>query len=57
MKIPKFSTLLAVCVAVIAVIIILPRIFPGFGGSSIWLLLLACPLMHLFMMKDHGPKK
>lgn len=53
MKLPKFSTLLAVCVAVITAVIILPKIFPGFGGSSVWLLLLACPLMHLFMMRGH----
>ncbi|MFA4831178.1 MAG: DUF2933 domain-containing protein [Patescibacteria group bacterium] len=54
MKMPKLSTLLAICAAVIAAIIILPRIFPGLGGNFVWLLLLACPLMHLFMMKGHG---
>lgn len=52
---PKFSILLAVCLAVIAAIIILPKIFPSLGsGSFVWLILLVCPLMHIFMMRGRS---
>jgi len=45
-----------VCAAILAAVILLPKIFPSLSGNSfIWLILLACPLMHIFMMKGgHG---
>lgn len=46
--------MLGICAAAIAAIIFLPRLLPSLGGNVIWLFLLACPLMHLFMMKGHG---
>lgn len=56
MKIPKPSTFLALCLAVIAAFIILPKIFPNIGGNwMVWLLVLACPLLHVFMMGGHKP--
>lgn len=54
MKMPKLPTLLALCLTVIAAFIILPKIFPNIGGNwVVWLLILACPLMHIFMMGGH----
>lgn len=55
MKIPKLSTVLIICIAVVAAVLVLPRLFSNLGGNSlVWLFVLACPLMHIFMMKGHG---
>lgn len=46
--------MLFLCLGVMVLVI---GIFSFFDLSStpfIWLLLLLCPLMHFFMMKDHG---
>ncbi|MBI5230511.1 MAG: DUF2933 domain-containing protein [Candidatus Magasanikbacteria bacterium] len=55
MQFPKLSTMLGIGIAVVAAIIILPRLFPNLGGNSlVWLFVIACPLLHVFMMKGHG---
>lgn len=41
-----------ICAVLLAAVILIPRFFPSLSGKDfIWLVLLACPLMHIFMMK------
>lgn len=58
---PKHSGLLhmlmmAVCCLVpLAGALVLSQL--GYGNAASFLMLLLCPLMHLFMMRGHGSKK
>ena len=47
--------LLLICLAVFAIAVIAITVFKiPVGNLSFFAVLLACPLMHLFMMKGHG---
>lgn len=47
--------LLLVCLAVFAIAIITVTVFKvSVGNLFFFAVLLACPLMHIFMMKGHG---
>lgn len=53
----KLGKTLSICLLILVAIILLPKLFPGVSsGSFTWLIILLCPLMHLFMMKGmrHG---
>ena len=54
----SWRKIIIICVVLLAAVILLPRFFPSLsGGSFVWLVLLLCPLMHIFMMKgghNHG---
>ncbi len=48
------SWLTTLCVVGVGAVFILPALGIGIGSLFSFLLILACPLMHLFMMRGHG---
>jgi hypothetical protein len=53
----RTGKIIGICILVLLGIIFLPKLFPSLaGGNYAWLILLLCPLMHVFMMKgmNHG---
>lgn len=47
--------LLLICLAVVAIAVIAITVFKvSVGNLFFFAILLACPLMHIFMMKGHG---
>lgn len=49
------SKLLLICIAVFVIAIIAASVFKVSIGNLFYLaILLACPLIHIFMMKGHG---
>ena len=42
-----------ICALLLVGIFILPKYFPALKGNSLLLILLLCPLMHIFMMGSH----
>lgn len=52
------SKLLLICLAVLGVAVIAVTVFKvSIGNLFFFGVLLACPLMHIFMMKGHGGHK
>jgi hypothetical protein len=52
----KHMALMAACCLVpVAGAVVLSRL--GYGSAAGFLMLLLCPLMHVFMMRVHGSKK
>ncbi|MCL4417100.1 MAG: DUF2933 domain-containing protein [Patescibacteria group bacterium] len=50
--------LLMICIAVFAITVVAITVFKvSIGNLFFFAVLLACPLMHLFMMKGHGDHK
>ncbi len=50
------SLMMVICCAV-PLVLIAGLYFLGFSNYAFWLVLLLCPIMHLFMMKDMGHSK
>ena len=56
----KFSSrkLLVICLAVFAIVIVAITVFKvSVGNLFLYAIFLACPLMHIFMMRGHGDHK
>ena len=50
--------LLLICLAVFAIAVIATTVFKvSIGNLFFFAIILACPLMHIFMMKGHGDHK
>ena len=47
---------LIICALLLIGVFVLPKYFPSLKGNGLLLVLLLCPLMHIFMMKSHGNK-
>ncbi len=48
------SWMTTLCLVGLGAVLILPSLGIGIGSLFTFLLILACPLMHLFMMRGHG---
>lgn len=50
--------LLLICLAVVAIVVVAVTVFQvPIGNLFYFAIILACPLMHIFMMKGHGGHK
>ncbi|MEK7680785.1 MAG: DUF2933 domain-containing protein [Patescibacteria group bacterium] len=50
----RVSKIITVCILLLLAVFILPKYFPALKGNGLFLILLLCPLMHIFMMGKHG---
>lgn len=50
----RASKIVAFCVLLLIAIFVLPKYFPSLKGNGLLLVLLLCPLLHIFMMGKHG---